>query len=267
MTKSANKKRKKQTQKAFFYLLLSRQKKIEMSGCLFRSQHFAALRNIMHSVKQMTNYAKLFKNHPFRTELLRDPILCALMTRSITWGDLATEDEPVIKPVTITPIITKPIITQPIITQRIQKQTPYVTWEVPTVMHIMQPMQPMQPMTKENPEADFTPVKSVKRASQVKESSIKTIIVNNIPRNSTKEGIIDIFREFGAISGAHLPKNTDQNSPYFGTLRGFAMIQFIDARDAQKAYTMCSHDPFYVGDLPVSVQIAKEDRVIYTVKQ
>ena len=140
-------------------------------------------------------------------------------------------------------------------------------------MHVMQPM---QPMTKENPEADFTPVKSVKRSSQVKESQvlkasqvspIKTIIVNNIPRNSTKEHIIDIFSEFGAISGAHLPKNTDQNSPYFGTLRGFAMIQFIDARDAQKAYTMCSHDPFYVGDLPVSVQIAKEDRVIYTVKQ
>jgi hypothetical protein len=237
------------------------------------SIQIAALRNtraIMHSVKQMTNYTKLFKNHPFRTELLRDPILCALMTRSITWGDLATEDEPVIKPVTITPIITKPIITQPIITQRIQKQTRYVTWEVPTVMHIMQPMQPMQPMTKENPEADFTPVKSVKRASQasqVKESSIKTIIVNNIPRNSTKEDIIDLFSEFGAISGAHLPKNTDQNSPYFGTLRGFAMIQFIDARDAQKAYMMCSHDPFYVGNLPVSVQIAKEDRVIYTVKQ
>ena len=247
-----------------------------MSGCLFRSQHFAALRNIMHSVKQMTNYAKLFKNHPFRTELLRDPILCALMTRSISWGDLATEDEPVVKPVTITPVITKPIITQPIITQRIQKQTPYVTWEVPTVMHVMQPMQPMQPMTKENPEADFTPVNSVKRSSQASHASqvkvsqvspIKTIIVNNIPRNSTKEGIIDIFREFGAISGAHLPKNTDQNSPYFGTLRGFAMIQFIDARDAQKAYMMCSHDQFYVGNLPVSVQIAKEDRVIYTVKQ
>ena len=223
----------------------------------------------MHSVKQMTNYAKLFKNHPFRTELLRDPILCALMTRSISWGDLATEDEPMVKPV-VKPVTIKPDITQPIITQPIQKPTRYVTWEVPTVMHVMQPSH------SEDQEAAFTTVKSVKRASQVKVSQasqvsqaspIKTIIVNNIPRNSTKEDIIDIFREFGAISGAHLPKNTDQNSPYFGTLRGFAMIQFIDARDAQKAYMMCSHDPFYVGNLPVSVQIAKEDRVIYTVKQ
>jgi hypothetical protein len=218
-------------------------------------------------MQSTAKYATLFKNHPFRTELMRDPMLCALMTRSISWGDCATEE-----PITQNAPITKfTPITQnaPIM----QHASHHVTWEVPTVMHVAMAKEiPFTPVGK-----PFTPVgkpftnvgkpASLRPVEMPVNSSIKTIIVNNIPRTITKEEMIEIFSEFGVISGAHLPKNTDQNSPYFGTLRGFAMIQFVDARDAQKAHMMCVRDQFYVWDLPVSVQIAKEDRVIYTVKK
>ena len=221
-------------------------------------------------MQSTAKYAKLFKNHPFRTELMRDPMLCALMTRSISWGDCATEDAPTTQFTPVTQFTTDTKFTS--ITTFTQKASHHVTWEVPTVMHVAMakevPFTPVgNPFTPVgNP---FTPVgkpASLRPTEMPVNSSIKTIIINNIPRTITKEEMIEIFSEFGVISGAHLPKNTDQNSPYFGTLRGFAMIQFVDARDAQKAQMMCVRDQFYVWDLPVSVQIAKEDRVIYTVK-
>ena len=188
------------------------------------------------------NYAKLFANHPFRTELLKDPILCALMTRSISWGDLASDDVNTVKTVKIVKAVNV-------------QHTPYVTWEVPTVMHI----------AKAQPIVQMQPVQITHPVQQVKPSNLKTIIVSNIPRYITKDEIIEVFSEFGAVQGAHLPKNTDQNSPYFGTLRGFAMVQYVDYRDAQRAYQMCSINSFYVHDNHVNVQMAKEDRVIYTV--
>jgi RNA recognition motif-containing protein len=216
------------------------------------------------SIKPAAAYSKLFAKHPFRNDLMKDPILCALMTRSISWGDLATEDVVSIIPSNknrIIPSTTKYVSFEPKITSI--QPSPYVTWEVPTVMHISRES-PSFPLSK--PLSHLSKPLSQLSKPQSSQSTIKTIIVNNIPRDVTKEDLIECFSEFGPIQGAHLPKNTDQSSPYYGTLRGFAMVQFVNAADAQNAQLMCMQNTFYVYNNPVNVQMAKEDRVIYTVK-
>ena len=207
----------------------------------------------MNSVTYAT-YAKIFANHPFRNEILKDEILCRLMTNSIQWSDLCTEDEPksvynpVYKPIET---IRKPRVTWGLPT--VVPVAPVVSTVVPVVSTVV-PMAPLAPI----PKLVWKPVSNVPK-------SIKTIIVNNIPRTITKDDLTEIFKEFGPVQGVHIPKNTDKNSPYYGTLRGFAMVQFTDAHIAQKTQMMCTLEPFYVYNNIVSVQMAKEDRVIYNV--
>jgi RNA recognition motif-containing protein len=67
-------------------------------------------------------------------------------------------------------------------------------------------------------------------------NGIKTLIVRNLPRNITHKILQEIFIKYGPIRDIYIPKNMNKNSPYYETIKGFALIKFFSADDARRAY-------------------------------
>ena len=88
----------------------------------------------------------------------------------------------------------------------------------------------------------------------------KTIIIRNLPRDCEElESALQLtFMRFSSLKDIYIPKNMDAASPYFGTIKGFALIKFNVLADAINAYN--DGAPFKMGRNTVSIEFAKEDR-------
>ena len=87
----------------------------------------------------------------------------------------------------------------------------------------------------------------------------KTIILRNLPRDSDDLAtlLLKAFSPYGTIRDVYIPKNMDVSSPYFGTIKGFALVKFADLSAAEAAVTAGS---LRIGRNNLSVEFAKEDR-------
>ena len=87
----------------------------------------------------------------------------------------------------------------------------------------------------------------------------KTIILRNLPRDSDDldAALLKAFSAYGTIRDVYIPKNMDVSSPYFGTIKGFALVKFADLPAAEAAVTAGS---LRIGRNNLSVEFAKEDR-------
>ena len=88
---------------------------------------------------------------------------------------------------------------------------------------------------------------------------IKTVIVRNLPRDVTVERLRGVFEKYGPIRDIYIPKNMDRSSPYFGTIKGFALIKFLKADDSARAYES-EYGRLTIGRNNITVEFAKEDR-------
>lgn len=88
---------------------------------------------------------------------------------------------------------------------------------------------------------------------------IKTIITRNLPRDITVEMLRTAFEKYGPIKDIYIPKNMDKNSPYFGTVKGFALIKFLKADNSATAYKE-EYGRLIFGKNNITVEFAKEDR-------
>ena len=88
----------------------------------------------------------------------------------------------------------------------------------------------------------------------------KTIIIRNLPRDCEElESALQLtFMRFSSLKDIYIPKNMDAASPYFGTIKGFALIKFNVLADAINAYD--GGAPFKMGRNTISIEFAKEDR-------
>ena len=68
-----------------------------------------------------------------------------------------------------------------------------------------------------------------------------------------------VFEKYGAITDVYIPKNMDQASQYFGTIKGFALIKF-NAADAAATAHENECGKLMIGRNSVSVEFAKADR-------
>ena len=91
--------------------------------------------------------------------------------------------------------------------------------------------------------------------------AFKTIIARNLPRDlpNLKDTLRKIFDKYGAIKDIYIPENADRSSPYFGTIKGFALIKFVVHESALNAY---HHEVvnLVIGRRPIILEFAKEDR-------
>jgi hypothetical protein len=88
---------------------------------------------------------------------------------------------------------------------------------------------------------------------------IKTVITRNLPRDVTVERLRGVFEKYGPIRDIYIPKNMDRSSPYFGTIKGFALIKFLKADDSARAYES-EYGRLTLGKNNITVEFAKEDR-------
>lgn len=88
---------------------------------------------------------------------------------------------------------------------------------------------------------------------------IKTLMAKNLPRDITVEKLRNVFQVHGAIRDIYIPKNMDKSSPYFGTIKGFAKIQYLTADDSAKAYS-AELGRLSIGTNKIVIEFAKEDR-------
>jgi hypothetical protein len=97
------------------------------------------------------------------------------------------------------------------------------------------------------------------KASYPQGKVVKTLIVRNLPRSADDLDVLlrNTFEPYGVVRDIYIPKNMDVSSPYFGTIKGFALVKFAELGDAA---TAASASPLRIGRNNLSVEFAKEDR-------
>ena len=87
---------------------------------------------------------------------------------------------------------------------------------------------------------------------------VKTLIARNLPRDITLDELKIIFEKHGAICDIYIPKNQNQDSPYYGTIKGFAIIKFLTSQGSTRAFMGETND-LVIRNKKVTVEFAKED--------
>ena len=88
---------------------------------------------------------------------------------------------------------------------------------------------------------------------------IKTVITRNLPRDVSVQALRSVFEKYGPIKDIYIPKNMDRSSQYFGTIKGFALIKFLNPEHSAAAYTN-EYGRLTLGKNHITVEFAKEDR-------
>ena len=87
----------------------------------------------------------------------------------------------------------------------------------------------------------------------------KTIILHNIPRDITVEDLRPLFEKYGPIRDIYIPRNKNEKSEHFGTVKGFALVKYLSPSAAKKAYD-AELGRLYLNYRLISVEYANEDR-------
>ena len=106
---------------------------------------------------------------------------------------------------------------------------------------------------------ELTTKTDVPFTTDTKPAPTKVLIAHNIPRDTTHEDLRNAFENYGPIRDIYIPKNMDKSSPYYGTIKGFALIKFLSLKDAITAYN-AEFGRLYMGFKLVSIEYAKEGR-------
>lgn len=87
-------------------------------------------------------------------------------------------------------------------------------------------------------------------------NGIHTVMARNLPRDITLKDMHACFALYGAIQDIYIPKNMDKSSPYYGTIRGFALIRYATPLEAARAVAV---GPLQVDKNVITLEFAKAD--------
>ena len=113
------------------------------------------------------------------------------------------------------------------------------------------------------PEAPWAPVKAKPVPepvwAPVEDCGICTLRLGNLPRDITAQELKTIFSAYGTVRDVHIPKNMDRSSPYFGTIRGFAMVEMDKSWEATNALSGF-YGSLTIRTKKITIEFAKSDR-------
>ena len=119
------------------------------------------------------------------------------------------------------------------------------------------PVAPVAPAPKTSAKVPKTWAKLPTVPATPDTPGIRTLMVKNLPRDTTPEKLANelrsIFRVHGPIKDVYIPINRD--GIYAGTIKGFAKVQFHKYQDAAKAI-----HPIVLRTNTLSIQYANQDR-------
>lgn len=87
----------------------------------------------------------------------------------------------------------------------------------------------------------------------------RTIMAKNLPRDINVQELRAVFEKYGALKDLYIPKNMDKSSPYFGTIKGFAKIQYLKADDTASAFA-AQYALLNIRGKNIALEPAAEDR-------
>ena len=88
-------------------------------------------------------------------------------------------------------------------------------------------------------------------------NGVRTVMARNLPRDITLKELHAGFAFYGTIQDIYLPKNMDKSSPYYGTIRGFALIKYTKPTEAARAVAV---GPLQMEKNIITLEFAKADR-------
>lgn len=131
---------------------------------------------------------------------------------------------------------------------------------VPTVPTVPTVPEPVQPKTwgKLPNRVEPVRVEPVLTVTKQKSNGIRTLMVKNLPRDTTPEKLAielrSIFKTYGPIKDVYIPINRD--GQYAGTIKGFAKVQFHNSDHSAIAVTQS----ITIRKNKLCIEYAKEDR-------
>ena len=159
--------------------------------------------------------------HDFRFKALQDPILMGLLHGTITWNDALSMAE-----------------------ENNENNKTYMSAVNSEINRIkLHASTPILPPCTEN---------------LYNHNQVKTLVVRNLPRDIDVNELHEIFGKHGVLCDIYIPKNQDQNSPYYGTIRGFALVKFLTSQESTRAY-MAETLNLVIRGKKIAVEFAKED--------
>lgn len=151
---------------------------------------------------------------PYWQKLLADPIHLALEHHTMEWGLLATmPNDPSLKT-----WMTKPVVQE---------------YEEPKSTRVRFADVKMEPIA----DPSFTTVMKHPK-SYPNPNKICTVIIYNLPRDTTRDGLEDAYGQYGVIEQITIPKNMDASKGPVGSIKGFAMIRFSSPKESAAAVAM-----------------------------
>lgn len=211
-------------------------------------------RNLVDTQASMSNISTTFQSlyRALRFEAMNDPIMRALFRGEISWADTYTEeDEANWKEYSTSGEGAEILASIQAEIDRVNgknasKKSKNVRWiEEPTDVPIV----------------DRAPVQIHQTTTTVlfNPQQVKTIVARNLPRDISAEELQNVFAKHGPVRDVYIPKNLDQNSPYYGTIKGFALVKFMSATDSTRAY-MAETTRLHIRGKMIGLEFAKEDR-------
>jgi hypothetical protein len=198
-----------------------------------------------------TIYAELITD--FKQMMLEDPIMKALWDGSMKWGDI--------------PGILQPRPRRASVASAASDESEECDTLVRICSHNRRVAFADKPLVKQynineapisTPEVPpFTVTRPAAPAGLL--CGIKTVIARNLPRDVTVQALRCVFEKYGPIKDIYIPKNMDRSSQYFGTIKGFALIKFLNPEHSAAAYTN-EYGRLTLGKNNITIEFAKEDR-------
>ena len=167
-----------------------------------------------------------------RSYALQDPILRGLMNGSLSWEDTYTAAEE----------------------ERYQE---YCRGEGAAILDAVRKEMPTPVPAPQAP--FFAPMEIKTTTILLNPNHIKTSVARNLPRDATQQELRVIFEPFGPVRDLYIPKNTDPSSPYFGTVKGFALIKYLSPTDSTRAFVALETRLSLRGK-QISLEFAREDK-------
>ena len=204
-----------------------------------------------------------------------DPILQRLLNHTMLWGDIPEEpvvlDEEEMERRAFVARFKAPVVPK---RRTIRFSDDFIQEEVEPIslykevanmpivsLPLSEPVSLSEPLPMPIIDIPFQVVKTKKHEPQFpfaqNPNRIHTVIVRNLPRDITTPEIHQCFSAYGTILDVYMPKNMDTTSPYFGTLKGFALIKYTKPIESARAVAA---GPLQFKMNNVMIEFAKADR-------
>ena len=100
------------------------------------------------------------------------------------------------------------------------------------------------------------PVASAPAASAASAAS-NTLVLHNIPRDISEQELRAAFGVYGTIQRVAIPIDKNRKSPHFGGVRGFAILEFASASQAEAALTQ-EHARLTIRGKTITIEYSKK---------